>query len=128
MEMEWQDLAIKGFTLIEVLFATLIASAVMLAITGMFIFGGKGIYGGRKSLLAVEGTGTQMESLLNLSMDRSGSGKCATISFIKGLECKWSIRKDIPEPGLSTIEVISRWNEGDRERTYILRTLRWRKD
>ena len=114
----------KGFTLIEVMIALIIFSIGALSITGMFIIGEKGIKNGMKSFMAVQAAKAQMEILRSSGIQESQSDSCSTLTS-STIQCKWSIKKDVPEGGLSLIEVIATWFEGEKERELVLTTIRF---
>jgi len=124
MERGYLEMKEKGFTLIEVMIALIIFSIGALSITGMFIIGEKGIKNGMKSFMAVQASKAQMEILLRSDINDSLNNNCSTLS-LSNIQCTWSIKKDAPEEGLSLIEVIATWFEGEKERELVLTTIRF---
>jgi len=118
------DLREKGFTLAEVLIALTIFSIGILSITGMLMTGEKGVAGGNKSFTAVQKASSQMELLRGGIVSEVMGEPCSTGSS-PTIECTYSIRKDAPAEGLTTLEVISAWYEGERKRQLVLTTLRF---
>lgn len=114
----------SGFTLIEVVIALAVFSIGILGIIGMLIIGEQGITGGSKSFTAVQAAKAQME-LLRGSVKASTSGNICSTLYTVNIQCEWSANKDTPAEGLSTLEVITTWYEGDRKKELILRTLRF---
>ena len=129
MEMERGEMGMneKGFTLLEVLFSLTIFTVCSLSIAGMLIVGKKAIANGNNSFTAVQAAKAQMELLRSSSITDSASDTCANMS-VSSVRCEWSVRKGLPEQGLSTIDVTSSWNEGDRIRQIVLTTLRFNRD
>lgn len=126
MEMEGRNLDIKdkGFTLIEVMIALIVFSIGALSISGMFIIGEKGIKNSMKSFTAVQAAKAQMEIIHGSGIHESQSDNCSALpSSI--IQCTWSIKKDVPAEGLSLIEVIARWFEGEKERKLLLTKIRF---
>ncbi len=117
----------KGFTLLEVLFSLTIFTVCSLSIAGMLIVGKKAIANGNNSFTAVQAAKAQMELLRSSAIPESTSDTCANLSG-SSVKCEWSVRRDVPEQGLSTIDVTSSWNEGDRIRQIVLTTLRFNRD
>jgi len=124
MERGYLEMKEKGFTLIEVMIALIIFSIGALSIAGMFIIGEKGIKNGMKSFMAVQAAKAQMEILRHSDMNDSPNDNCSTLS-LSNIQCTWSIKKDTPEEGLSLIEVIATWFEGEKERELVLTTIRF---
>lgn len=126
MEMERGEMVIneKGFTLLEVLFALTIFSVCSLSIIGMLIIGNTAISNGNLSFTAVQGAKAQMELLRSSVIQNSTSDSCSTIS-LPSIRCEWYVKRDVPEQGLSTFEVTASWNEGDKARQLVLKTLRF---
>lgn len=118
------DLREHGFTLIEVMTALTIFSIGVMSIIGMFIMGEKGIAGGNRSFTAVQTARAQMELLRNSAVQSPTSDVCSTPST-STIQCVWSVMKDTPEEGLSTLQVITTWYEGDKERQLVLTSLRF---
>ena len=118
------DLREGGFTLAEVLIALTIFSIGILSITQMLMIGEKGVVGGHKSFTAVQIARSQMELLQGSIVSERLEETCSTGST-PTIECTYSIRKDIPAEGLTTLEVISAWYEGERKRQLVLTTLRF---
>lgn len=121
------DLKEMGFTLTEVVIALAIFSVGVLSIIGMFIIGAKGISGSNMSYHAVQTAKSQMELLRGSTITGISEELCSTLT-ISILQCVWSVRKDIPAEGLSTIEVTTTWHEGEKKRELILTTLRFDKN
>lgn len=124
LERRGMDLNEKGFTLAEVLIALTIFAVGILSITGMLMTGEKGIEGGRKSFTAVQTARSQMELLQEGMVSEVMGEPCATGSS-PTIECAYSVRKDVPADGLTTLEVISSWHDGEQERQLVLTTLRF---
>lgn len=114
----------KGFTLLEVLFALTIFCVCSLSISGMLIIGKRSISNGNKSFNAVQAAKAQMELLRGSVLQTSSSETCSTLSE-SSIKCGWSVNKDVPEQGLSTLKVTATWNEGDRNREFVLTSLRF---
>lgn len=121
---KWVGINEKGFTLIEVLIALTIFSVGILSITGMLIIGTKGISGGSKSIIAVQAAKAQMELLRGSIGQNTSSDVCSTITT-STIQCAWSVKNDVPSEGISTLEVITTWYEGERKRDLVLTTLRF---
>ena len=120
------DLREGGFTLAEVLIALTIFSIGILSITQMLMIGEKGVVGGNKSFTAVQTARSQMELLRGGIVSEVMGEPCSTGSTpTPTIECTYSVRKDVPAEGLSTLEVISAWYEGERKRQLVLTTLRF---
>ena len=124
MERREMDLREGGFTLAEVLIALTIFAIGILSITGMLMTGEKGVAGGNKSFTAVQKASSQME-LLRGGIVSEVMGKTCSTGSTPTIECTYSVRKDVPAEGLSTLEVISAWHEGERKRQLVLTTLRF---
>ena len=118
------DLREKGFTLAEVLIALTIFATGILSITQMLMIGEKWVVGGHKSFTAVQTARSQMELLRGGMISDVTEEPCATGSS-PTIECTYSIRKDAPAEGLTTLEVISAWYEGEQKRQLVLTTLRF---
>lgn len=118
------DLREKGFTLTEVLIALTIFATGILSITQMLMIGEKWVVGGHKSFTAVQTARSQMEFLRGGMISDVMEEPCATGSS-PTIECTYSIRKDAPAEGLTTLEVISAWYEGEQKRQLVLTTLRF---
>lgn len=118
------DLREGGFTLAEVLIALTIFSIGILSITQMLMIGEKGIVGGNKSFTAVQIARSQMELLRGGIVSEVMGETCSTGSA-PTIECTYSVKKGVPAEGLSTLEVISAWYEGERKRQLVLTTLRF---
>ncbi len=117
----------KGFTLLEVLFALTIFCVCSLSISGMLIIGKRSISNGNKSFTAVQAARAQMELLRGSVLQSSSGETCSTLSE-SSIKCGWSVNKDVPEQGLSTLKVTATWNEGnegDRNREFVLTSLRF---
>ena len=118
------DMTEKGFTLIEVMIALAIFSIGILSIIGMFIIGSKGIISSNMSYLAVQTAKSQMELLRNSALTNVSEEICSTITTAT-FQCVWSVKRDVPAEGLSTLEVITKWHEGEKNRELFLTTLRF---
>jgi len=118
------DLREEGFTLAEVLIALTIFATGILSVTQMLMIGEKWVAGGHKSFTAVQTARSQMELLRGGVVSEVMEEACSTGSS-PTIECTYSIRKDAPAEGLTTLEVISAWHEGERERQLVLTTLRF---
>lgn len=129
MAMEWKEMGIreKGFTLIEVMIALSIFLIGVLSIIGMLIIGGKGITGGHKSFNAVQAAKSQMELLRGSIVPDALSDVCPALSA-PTIQCVWSVRKGVPAEGISTLQVITTWYEGERNRKLVLTLLRFDGD
>jgi len=118
------DLREGGFTLAEVLIALTIFATGILSVTQMLMIGEKWVAGGHKSFTAVQTARSQME-LLRGGIVSEVMGKTCSTGSTPTIECTYSVRKDVPAEGLSTLEVISAWYEGERKRQLVLTTLRF---
>ena len=118
------DLREEGFTLAEVLIALTIFATGILSITQMLMIGEKWVVGGHKSFTAVQTARSQMELLRGGMISDVTEEPCSTGSS-PATECIYSIRKDVPAEGLTTLEVISAWHEGEHKRQLVLTTLRF---
>ena len=125
-EFEKWEVKKNGFTLIEVMIALTIFMIGILGISGMLLFGEKGITAGNKSLSAVQISKAQMEQLKGNSTVETGAGECTAL-YSPEIQCRWTIRGDTPAAGLHEIEVKASWNEGDKKRELVLNTLRFIK-
>lgn len=114
----------KGFSLLEVLIALTIFSVCSMSITGMFIIGKKAVSNGNLSFTAVQGAKAQMELLRSSVIQNSTSDICSTMS-LPSIRCEWSVKRDVPEQGLSSFEVTASWYEGNIARQLVLKTLRF---
>lgn len=126
MAVEWRkvDMKNKGFTLIEVMIALVIFSIGIMSIIGMLMIGEKGIASGDKSFTAVQAAKGQME-LLRSSIPPDTSGDVCSTSTLPAIQCAWSVREGVPAEGLSTLEVIATWREGEKERSLVLTTIQF---
>lgn len=126
MEVEWRkvDMKNKGFTLIEVMIALAVFSIGIMSIIGMLMIGEKGIASGDKSFTAVQAAKVQMELLRN-SILPDTSGDVCSAPVIPAIQCVWSVREGVPAEGLSTVEVIATWYEGEKERRLVLTTIQF---
>lgn len=129
MEMDWRemDLSKNGFTLIEIVIALTVFSIGVLSIIGMLVIGENGIKGGNKSFTAVQAAKAQMELLRASLIPDAISDTCSTLSE-SNIQCEWSVQKDDPAEGLSTIEVVATWQEGEKKRELVLTYLRFDND
>ncbi|MDD5433898.1 MAG: prepilin-type N-terminal cleavage/methylation domain-containing protein [Nitrospira sp.] len=129
MEMGWGEVAVtnKGFTLLEVLFALAIFTVCSLSIAGMLIIGKKAASNGINSFIAVQASKGQMEILRSSGIQNSATDTCSTLS-LSSILCVWSVKKDVPDPGLSTLEVTASWKEGDNNKQLVLKTLRFNRN
>ncbi len=118
------DLREKGFTLAEVLIALTIFAIGILSITQMLMIGEKWVAGGHKSFTAVQTARSQMELLRRGVVSEAMEEPCST-GYSPTIGCTYSIRKDAPAEGLTTLEVISAWYEGEQKRQLVLTTLRF---
>lgn len=118
------DLRKGGFTLAEVLIALTIFATGILSITQMLMIGEKWVAAGHKSFTAVQTARSQMELLRGGTVSGVMEEPCSTGSS-PTIECTYSIRKDAPAEGLTTLEVISAWYEGEQKRQLVLTTLRF---
>lgn len=117
----------KGFTLLEVLFALTIFTVCSLSIAGMLIIGKKAASNGISSFTAVQASKAQMEIIRSSGVQNSATDICSTLTTLS-IQCIWSVTKDVPEPGLSTINVTASWNEGDNIKQFVLETLRFNRN
>lgn len=124
MDRRGLDLREKGFTLAEVLIALTIFATGILSITQMLMIGEKWVVGGHKSFTVVQTARSQMELLRGGVVSEAMEEPCSTGSS-PAIECTYSMRKDVPAEGLTTLEVISAWHEGEQKRQLVLTTLRF---
>lgn len=117
----------KGFTLIEVTIALAVFSIGIMSIIGMLMIGEKGIASGNKAFTAVQAAKGQME-LLRSSIPPDTSGDVCSTPTIPAVQCVWSVRKGVPAEGLATLKVIATWQEGEKERSLVLTTIRFEGD
>ncbi len=114
----------KGFTLLEVLIALTIFCVCSLSIAGMLLIGKRSISNGNNSFTAVQAAKAQMELLRGTVLQTSTGETCSTLSA-SSINCGWSVKKDVPMQGLSTLKVTATWNEGDRNREIVLTAVRF---
>jgi len=126
MEMDGKGVAIgfRGFTLIEVAIALVVFSIGVIAIIGMLMIGEKGISSGDKSLVALQAARGQMELLRNSTPLDGSTGICTAV-IPPSIHCWWSIKKGVPEEGMSTLEVFATWPEGGDEGRIVLTMTRF---
>lgn len=129
MEMGWRKVAVtdKGFTLLEVLFALTIFTVCSLSIAGMLLIGKKAAVNGTNSFIAVQASKAQMERLRISAIQNNATDNCSTLSA-SSIQCVWSVKKDLPEHGLSTLEVTASWKEGDNNKQLVLKTMRFNRN
>ncbi|MBI5193205.1 MAG: prepilin-type N-terminal cleavage/methylation domain-containing protein [Nitrospirae bacterium] len=114
----------NGFTLLEVLFALTIFCVCSLSIAEMLIIGKRSIANGNNSFTAVQAAKAQME-LLRGSVLQTGTGDTCADLPESTITCEWSLKKDVPMQGLSTLKVTATWNEGDSNREIVLTAVRF---
>ena len=99
----------KGFTLVEVMVATLILGIGIIASLGMVEAGRTGVNSGRATSDAAVLAKDKMEGMLAVSYQDLVNGSTTGEENMNGYARRWHVEKNSPREDLSRIRVIVEW-------------------